>query len=239
MKSSSRARKKRTSGNSKRLEQIQSRWITDWTAPQLSKLFKVPPRTIRNWARRHGLKYLPMDLSAVRREDRMQRRKLRLRQIKARWKSGLTSGQLSRMFGVGKHRIYIWSKKYGLRYVSSSTQRRLSKDQILALWKSDWTARQLSPIFKVTPTTIREWARKYGLKYLPGGRRRNVFGLGRYVVRRSRQRGLEITIPKAVATRWGIKVGDLLQFTLTSDCCVLKKVNGKRNHKNNSNGISE
>jgi len=102
------------------------------------------------------------------------------------------------------------------------------RKQILAQWKSDLTIHELALIFRVTSKTICRWVRKYGLNCIFQRKVGEIRALASYPVRASDEGGAQITFPRFIVKRLGLKVGDKIRFELKKDKCLLRKEMNKK-----------
>lgn len=100
----------------------------------------------------------------------------------------------------------------GRRYVETK--------RLIAGWRSNWARAELAAFFRVHSNTIVRWAQKYGLKYKKRGEQT---ALDSYAVRPSSEGGPQITLPRYIVKKQGLKVGDKIRFKLKEDKCFLRK----------------
>ncbi len=88
---------------------------------------------------------------------------------------------------------------------------------------------ELSGLLKVPRSTIFTWARRYGLTYRRIQKELKpptITKLKNYTLRQAGLRGFEVTLPRYIVAKLGLKVGDRLEFQLLEEGCVIKKTNG-------------
>ncbi|MCI0404906.1 MAG: hypothetical protein L0Z48_12330 [candidate division Zixibacteria bacterium] len=104
----------------------------------------------------------------------------------------------------------------------------------MAKWRSNLRPVELSGLLNVPLSTIFRLIRKYGLKYKKmkkgRGEAKRTKPKG-YTVQQSGLRGLVVTLPRFIATEWGLKPGDRLQFQLQEEGCVITKLNGDNSYE--------
>lgn len=100
-----------------------------------------------------------------------------------------------------------------------------------ARWNSNLTRIELAKLFGVNPDTIYNWAKRYNLNYF-----KHVFyekykegrALKSYALCRVGLRGYEMTFPRYVVRKMGLKVGDRLRFVVKKNRCYLIKAEDEK-----------